>query len=187
MKKLSIALLFIFIITPFVTFETADAQWALGANYELRNENPTNGFGIRVDRQILSAVPVVDFGMRAHFSYFSEENTVSRESVTYDREFESYDYGLAAHAGVGAGLLKPYVGVGVGMDQSSLDEEGGGTGESNRSFDEVDFYFNAFIGSEIRFPIVSPFIEYRFSRVTDREDIELSNISRLAVGLSLRF
>lgn len=185
MKKLLIALLFICII-PLAIVETADAQWALGANYELRNEKPTNGFGVRVDRQILSAVPVVDLGLRAHFSYFSEENSVSRESVTYDREFESYDYGLAAHAGIGAGLLKPYVGVGVGMDQSSLDE-GGSAENSNRTFDETDFYFNAFIGSEIRFPVVSPFIEYRFSRVTDREDIELSNISRIAVGLSLRF
>lgn len=186
MKKLLLALLFSCILLPF-TIGTANAQWALGANYELRNEDPTNGFGVRIDREILSAVPVVDFGLRAHFSYFSDKNTVSRESVTYDREFESFDYGLAAHAGIGVGLLKPYVGVGVGMDQSSLDEEGGSNGDSNRSYEEVDFYFNAFIGSEIRFPIVSPFIEYRFSRVSDREDIDLSNISRLAIGLSLRF
>lgn len=186
MKKLLLALLLTCIIIPFASTETAEAQWGIGANYELRNEDPTNGFGLRIERQILSAVPAVDFGLRAHLSYFSDENTVSRESVTYDREFESFDYGLAAHAGVGVGLLKPYVGLGVGLDQSSLKEEGGATGE-NRSFDEVDFYLNAFVGSEIRLPIVSPFIEYRFSRVTDREDIGLSNISRLAIGLSLRF
>ncbi|MEX2455791.1 MAG: hypothetical protein WD381_00690, partial [Balneolaceae bacterium] len=109
------------------------------------------------------------------------------ESVTYDQDFESYDFGLATYASIGVGLLKPYVGVGVGMDQSSLEEEGINVNGSNRSFDEMDFYYNAFFGSEIRFPIVSPFIEYRFTRVTDREDIDLSNISRLAIGLSLRF
>ncbi len=185
MKRLSLILLSICFIFPFTLVETADAQWSLGANFEMRDQNPTNGFGVRIDRQILSAVPVVDFGIRGHFSYFSEKNSVSRESVSYDREFESFDYGLAAQAGINVALLKPYVGLGVGMDQSSLDERG--DGDSDRSYDEIDYYINAFVGTQIRLPIVSPFIEYRFSRVADREDIDLSNVSRLAIGLSLRF
>lgn len=166
----------------FTYTDQASAQWSLGASYENRNEDPTNGFGLRVERSVLSAVPVVDFNMRAHFSYFNEENEMSREGTTYSGDMEAYDFGLALTGGVGIGLVKPYIGLGLGAE--SFDFDSGDTG----SFDETNLFWNGFGGLELTLlPMVSPFVEYRISKISGTDQIEFDNVSRLAVGVSLRF
>lgn len=195
MKKYLLTILTGILLLPLAITENAQAQWELGASYEIRDEDPTKGFGLRIERDILSATPVVNLGLRAHFSYFSENNDVTigsgESSLSYDREFESYDFGLAATGGVNVGLVTPYVGLGIGWDNSKIEmsEDLSGTGfEGPDSFDETDFYWNGFIGAKISIiPVVNPFIEYRFTKITDRDDIDLDNVSRLALGISLRF
>ena len=191
MKRLFTALFTICLILPFAFAEDAEAQWAIGASYEIREETPQNGIGVRVERDILSAIPILDFSLRGHASFFNESTTVSRDGATVERDFESFDFGVAALAGVNVALLRPYVGLGLGMDSSSLNEEGT---TDPRGYDSDDLNWNAFIGSYIRLPIVSPFIEYRFSRTFDRDidnfdsdDFSRDNISRFAIGVSLRF
>ncbi|NIU01427.1 MAG: porin family protein, partial [Nitrosopumilaceae archaeon] len=74
MKKILIALSFLF---AFISFnQTAEAQWAVGGSYEIRNEDPENGFGFRIERSFLQGAPLIDLGIRAHFSYFNDENNV---------------------------------------------------------------------------------------------------------------
>lgn len=190
-KKTLLAFLSAILLLPFTLTDTADAQWAIGASYEVRDEDPTNGFGVRIERGILSALPVVDIGLRGHFSYFNEENDLSSGGVTFDQTIQSYDFGVAATGGVSIGLVKPYVGLGIGWDNTSLENSEDISGLSagvQEEFDVQDFYWNGFAGAEVTIlPILSPFIEYRFTNISGREDVGFDSASRLALGLSLRF
>ena len=158
----------------------ANAQWSIGASYENRTEDPTNGFGVRVEREILDIIPIVDLGLRAHFSFFSEENTIQPANV--DADFESYDFGLAATGGVSLGLFAPYVGLGIGSDNFQIESSQGDL------VDESNFYWNAFGGAKVTLiPLLSPFIEYRWTQLSGTDDIGFDNYGRLAVGVSLNF
>lgn len=191
-KKTLLTFLSALLLLPLTLIDTADAQWSIGASYEVRDEDPTNGFGARIERGIFSSVPVVDLGLRAHFSYFNETNDLSQDGgATVDGTFESFDFGLAATGGVSVGLVKPYIGLGIGWDNSSLEysENVSGSGVDLRDeFEAEDFYFNGLAGAEVTIlPMLSPFIEYRFTKIIDREDVGFDNVSRLALGVSLRF
>lgn len=179
MKKLFATLGLLFLIVPF--YNTANAQFAVGASYEVRSEDPKNGFGFRLEKSFLDGVPLVDLGLRAHFSYFNDTNEISRNGVSASTEIDVYDYGLAALAGVKIGLVKPYIGLGIGNQQFKFEPE-------EVLGDESSFYFNGFGGAEITLlPLFNPFIEYRIARLTSAEDIDIDNISRLAIGFNLRF
>lgn len=180
MKKIIISLTVLFFMIPFA--EKAHAQWGIGASYEIRNEDPTNGFGVRVERSMLDFVPIVDFNMRAHFSYFNESNMLSPSGASISGDAEAYDYGLALTAGVKIALIKPYVGFGIGAE--TIDFETAGQG----SFKENNFYWNAFGGAELRLlPLLNPFLEYRITNLTSTDQLDTSNIGRVAIGINLRF
>lgn len=185
--KKYLAAFFGFLMLATVTPEITKAQWSIGASYEIRQEDPTNGFGVRIERQILKPIPIVDLGLRAHFSYFSEENNISDGGVSYSADITNYDYGLAATGGVSLGLLKPYVGLGLGsttFDISSDDAPGG-------DFDTSDsaVFWNTFAGAELSVtPIFKPFVEYRFQQTDEPEfATEFDSNGRLIFGLSLSF
>jgi opacity protein-like surface antigen len=183
MKKLLLSAVVLALFIPLTIAETAKAQWSIGASYEVRNEDPTNGFGVRVERGILGIVPVVDFGMRAHFSYFNESNSASFDNISIDGDITSYDYGLAVLAGINIALVKPYVGLGIGSENFEFDAESG-----QNSFDESNFYWNGFGGVELNLiPVIKPFLEYRITQLTGTEDVNFDNVGRIAVGVSLRF
>jgi len=190
-KKTLLTFLSALLLLPLALTDTANAQWSIGASYEVRDEDPKNGFGVRLERGILSAVPVVDLGIRAHFSYFNETNDLSEDGITFDETFESYDFGVAATGGVSVGLVKPYVGLGIGWDNSSLEyseDISGSEIDIRDEFEADDFYWNGFVGAEVTIiPILSPFIEYRFTDISGREDVGVDNVSRLAIGVSLSF
>lgn len=181
MKKVLVTLSF---LLAFVSInQIAQAQWAVGASYEIRNEDPENGFGFRLERGILQGVPLLDFGVRAHFSYFNDENNINRDQVTVSREIDVYDYGLAVLGGVKLGVVKPYVGLGIGNQQFKVNAD-----LEEFDFDESSFYWNGFGGAEFTFlPVLSPFIEYRIANLTGTDDIDFDNVSRLAIGINLRF
>lgn len=189
-KKTLLTFLSALLLLPFTLIDTADAQWSVGASYEVRNEDPTNGFGVRIERGILSAVPVIDLGIRGHFSYFNESNDLNSNGVNFDQTIESYDFGVAATGGVSVGLVKPYIGLGIGWDNTSLDYSNDDVdlGEFQSEFDADDFYWNGFAGAEVTIlPILRPFIEYRFSNISGRDDVGFDTVNRVAIGVSLRF
>lgn len=181
MKKVAIT---IGILFAFISInQTAEAQWAVGASYEIRDEDPENGFGLRLERSFLQGVPLLDLGIRAHFSYFNDENNVSRDNVTFSRQIDVYDYGLAVLGGVKLGIVKPYVGLGIGNQQFNFDAD-----IQDFDFNESSFYWNGFGGAELTLlPLLNPFIEYRIANLTSTDDIEFDNVSRLAIGINLRF
>ncbi len=180
MKKLLFAILTVGFLFAFTN--QASAQWSIGASYETRNEDPTNGFGLRVERSVLSAVPVVDFNMRAHFSFFNDEAQITPDEQSYSGDIEAYDYGLALTAGVGIGLVAPYVGLGIGAENYNFQ------GDQGFSFDESNLFWNGFGGVELTIlPMIKPFVEYRISQISGSDQINFDNVSRIAFGVSLRF
>lgn len=171
--------------------QTGSAQWSIGASYEIRNEEPQNGFGVRLERELLEKAPIVNLDLRAHFSYFNEENYVGRNSVEYG-EITNYDYGLAAVGGVNVGPISPYVGLGLGAStfDATIEDVGNAQIDDENPEDSV-IYYNGFVGAEVSvIPALKPFVEYRLADTADYQE-ELQNIrksnGRLIFGLSLSF
>lgn len=187
MKKVVLAVLLILASVLFIS-HPANAQWAIGASYEMQNEKPENGFGVRVERGIIGNLPLLDLSMRAHFSYFNDTNNITLKDIDFSSDIDMYDYGIAAIAGLKLGLVRPYVGLGIGNQQFNYDPR------DNQEIDDIipddasSFYWNGFGGAEISIlPFLSPFIEYRIANLTSADDIHFDNISRLAIGVNLRF
>lgn len=170
-------------ITFFATQKEASAQFAIGASYEIRDEMPENGFGLRVEKGLLPNMPVLDLNLRGHFSYFNETNSLSMEGVSFSRDVDVYDFGLAAVIGVNIGIVKPFVGAGIGRDRFKQSTEATGL-----SYKEANFYWNAFGGAEVSIlPFINPFLEYRISRFTSTDQLTFDNVNRIAIGLNFRF
>ncbi|MCC5941811.1 MAG: outer membrane beta-barrel protein [Balneolaceae bacterium] len=162
---------------------TAEAQWAVGASYEIRSEDPTNGFGARIEREFLRGVPLFDVNVRAHLSYFNDTNNLSISEFDISGDFDVYDFGLATTLGMNVGIVKPYVGLGIGTERYKFSPN-----LAEAAFKERGYYYNGFGGAEVSLlPYLKPFIEYRISRLSSMDDISFDNIGRFAVGLNIRF
>ncbi len=160
----------------------ARSSWGIGASYEVRDSDPGNGFGLRLERGILSTVPLLDFKMRAHFSYFSED-VESYRDVQIPAELGVFDYGLAVTGGIGFGLLHPYVGLGLGQERFRSDSD-----EPVLDFSEDSIYWNLYGGLRLPIlPLVSPFVEYRFTRMMGADEVDYNHNSRIAFGVTLSF
>lgn len=163
------------------------AQWSIGASYEIRNEEPTNGFGVRAEREFLQQLPLVRLNVRGHFSYFAEDNYAGEDGVTYG-EINNYDFGLAAAAGVSVGLLTPYVGTGFGSTSTDLK---GSPNPSTGDLSETSLFWNGFVGAELSpIPALRPFVEYRFEAAEGFSELRSAatrSNERLIFGLSLSF
>ncbi|HET6528914.1 MAG TPA: outer membrane beta-barrel protein [Balneolaceae bacterium] len=165
--------------------QAAAAQWSIGASYQIREEAPENGFGIRLERELLGAAPVLNLALQAHFSYFSADNYLGANDITYG-EVENYDYGIAALGGVSLGLISPYIGLGLGSTTFELGDEADLPGEGSDS----SLYWNGFIGAKISpIPVVKPFVEYRIQSTQEFEDLGESDMGngRLIFGIYIAF
>lgn len=164
----------------------SSAQWSIGGSYEIRDEEPKNGFGVRLERGLLSQAPVIDLRIRGHFSYFSEDNYVGENNQTYG-EIENYDFGLAAVGGVSLGLLTPYLGTGLGSTNTELKNPEGAFEEGSES----SLYWNGFVGAEVSpVPAIKPFVEYRFESAKSFDELQNSvdtSNGRLIFGVLLSF
>ncbi len=186
----SILAIVVFALTLGIMPEMSKAQTSIGASYEIRDEEPQNGFGLRLEREILQKLPIVNLSLRGHFSYFNED--ISYENRTYSTDITNYDYGLAAVGGVSLGLLSPYVGVGLGASTLDVNRDNLPSGSPlDGESDDSAIYWNGFVGAEVSpIPMLKPFVEYRFEDISNYSD-ELSDIQnstgRLIFGVSLSF
>lgn len=177
-----------------LSLSIAQAQWGLGASYELRNEDPQSGYGARIERTV--DLTLLQLGFRGHFSYFSESNSLQQDitsggsnfDISYSREISTYDYGVAVFGGVNIAFLKPYVGAGIGSDNVNVDYSNVEVPENEdiqlESIDDSKFYYNGFIGTELTsIPKLKPFIEYRFEKMQDpvqlKTTAENSNLGQI--------
>lgn len=186
---LTILLVAIFSATTFAQFE-------IGASYELRDEDPENGFGLRIQKGIFESLPVVNLGLRLHASYFSEENSIDpdNQSFSYSQDLTHYDIGVAAIGGISLGLLEPYVGLGLGTEnyeRAIQDVQNDPNNLAPESGDESSLYWNMLAGAKVTIiPLIKPFVEYRYS-VTELEKPELDDVNsqtgRIMFGVSISF
>lgn len=164
------------------------AQVELGASFELRDEEPKGGFGVRVEKPFLQQIPFVDIGLRAHVSFFSDENSASQNGITYSQDLTSYDFGVAVTGGISVGLAEPYVGFGLGsttIDIEPREVQGISLSDENES----NIYWSGLIGAKVTIiPVLKPFIEYRYSNssLSKPEVAELST-GRIIFGVVLSF
>lgn len=179
-------LLQLMLIATIVCSTNVYAQISIGASYELRNEDPQSGFGLRVDKGFFDVLPMVDLGLRAHFSYFNDENNISSSgTMSYSQDITNYDFGLAAYGGVSLGLMQPYIGLGLGSETTNFtsnDTQGINDDESN-------LYWNTFAGAKVTVvPFVKPFLEYRYSnKELGEPTLADAQNGRIIFGVSLSF
>lgn len=160
-KTLSVVLLAI--LAAGLTYQQAVAQFSIGASYEVRSRNPTNGFGVHIEKDLPLKLPLVAIGVRAQFSNFSEKNKLTTNSVSYDQKLSHYNLGLMALAKVKLGLLSPYAGLGIGTNHLEVKNIGAISflGPKN----ETKMYYEGVIGASVTLiPLIHPFIEYRLQK-----------------------
>lgn len=173
---------------------TTYAQFEIGASYELREEEPRNGFGVRIQKGIFENFPLVNLGLRLHGSYFSEDNNVSEGGVSYSQDLTNYDVGIAAIGGVSVGLLEPYVGLGLGTEnyeRAISDIQNDTNNDAPQSGEENSLYWNMLVGAKVTIiPMVKPFVEYRYSS-SELDEPELQDVNsqtgRIMFGISISF
>jgi hypothetical protein len=167
----------------------ATAQWGAGFSFERRSDDPQNGVGVHIEHDLLGSIPIFFLRTRAHFSYFSEENTYTFAGIAYQRSrVETYDFGGAFYGGASLGLFAPYVGLGLGSDQWNFYENSGDSSPTNET---SSFYYYGIVGVALSpIPVVKPFIEYRVANYNDisqaREEIGSGN-ARFHFGITFRF
>lgn len=208
LQQTGIILLLFFLLFSIPLAENAAAQWSAGLSYDLRNEDPKHGAGIRVDREIMTFFPFMDLGVRGQFSYYSDEVNLRQDEFENTGNYRTYDIGISGLLLFNIGLLRPYLGLGLGLDNSSLegsdlqqhanekkvtskmlnDPEPQELSVSTFSWDSVDAYFQVTVGSSVEvFPFLAPFIEFRYTEISGRDDFGIQNYSRVSAGLSFRF
>ncbi|MDX1671981.1 MAG: outer membrane beta-barrel protein [Balneolaceae bacterium] len=173
----------------------ADAQWGIGGTYQIRSEVPENGYGIRIHRGILKKLPLVDLGLRAHFTFFTEDvdRTVEQFGNTFNftEEITTFDYGLDAVGGISVGLVKPYVGLGLGANTFNLDLADASDDPQSvlpAEGEDTKLFWNVFGGAEVSIiPALKPFVEYRFVGL-DSPDVDIKEEDgRVVFGVMLYF
>jgi hypothetical protein len=174
------------ILSLVILFGLTDAlaQTSLGVSYERRNEAPTNGFGLQLEKNILGSVPVIDIRARLHGSFFSEDAdlTIAGLQATTGT-VQSYDFGAALIGGAGLGLFRPYVGLGVGMENWEFD--------GAQNYTNNTHYYYGLAGIAVTpLPFIKPYMEFRFSSYDSlsdaREEIGEGN-ARFHIGVTLSF
>lgn len=173
-----------------VTANSAFSQIGLGVTYEIRDEKPTNGFGVHAQLALLN-LPMVSLSARAHYSNYSEDNSLTVSDVRYNQEIKSSEFGATAIVSVGLGFLSPYVGMGIGWQNFSV--ESALADQIANEFDiDVDNEENAakyfgVIGAAVSpIPLLRPFIEYRYAGIT-KDNLGPSSHGTWVFGLQIRF
>jgi len=169
------------------------AQTSFGASYEIREKDPTKGYGARIESRIFKGLPVVQLSLRAHFSYFNDKNNLTTDGAEYSADITNYDYGLAAVGGVEIGPIAPYVGLGLGastLDVTREDLQNAPGAPSDQSSKDSSIYWNGFVGAKITALPIQPFVEYRLKEISNYKD-ELSDIQnsdgRMIFGVAIEF
>lgn len=188
--RMSLPAALLLILFCSVLTENARAQIGVGGGLDIRSEDPTSGYGIRLEYTFFELPPLAEFRLRMHGSYFSEEKTVRFETSGLETEVveksASFDVGAAALAGVNIGLIYPFGGLGFGVDSSEFNPSEGVNRYS--PVKEENIFWNVLFGAELKFfPYVRPYFEYRYVQLINSRNIDFSETERLSVGVIFRF
>ncbi|AXI99358.1 hypothetical protein CYPRO_0070 [Cyclonatronum proteinivorum] len=170
-------------------YSQAQAQYILGASYEVRSDEPTTGFGLHFQNNFTVIPMLLDVGFRFQTSFYNESYSFEAESITFERDDTSYDFGLSVIATAGIGLIAPYAGVGIGYEvfdrESTLITAGAEVIDPDGS-DSGLYYYGAVGAGISAIPFFRPFVEYRYRGISG-SDFMPSSYGTWAFGLQLRF
>ncbi len=184
---------FLLLVITSVPFSEGHAQWSVGGSFEIQDEDPTNGFGLRIEREMLNLLPAVDIRLRLMGSRVGEDVEINQSGIRLTQNITLWEGGLSGIAGFSTGVLRLYSGFGGGFarieseaEDVQLDDVS--IGEVIDEVSESSFYWNFIAGFEFTpMPIITPFFEYRFINVTDDDGFGSNNFNRLALGVSVSF
>jgi opacity protein-like surface antigen len=204
LKRISVFSILAAVVFLMAPTQSATAQWAIGASYEMKADvpsgEPSTGFGARIDKVLGLPLPLLDLRIRGHFSYFSDENTLEYDASgitggSYSTEITNYDYG-AQLIGQLNFLVSPYAGIGIGSEQyqTALPSDA----PSEFELDDSSFYWTGTAGISTNvIPVLKPFVEYRFknafspSELTEYDSEDFKGLagqqSRIIFGVLLQF
>ena len=148
---------------------TGSAQIAIGGGFEVRSEEPTNGFNVRLEKGLKEPIPFLDLRARLQGGFFSGDITQEIPNSTSALEVDLGSYYVGANL-IGEFKLpipvNPYAGVGVGYESSTAEipqATFGGVTVGGSENDTNSFYFEGTAGLKLSLiPVLKPFIEYRF-------------------------
>jgi len=173
--------------------EKSLAQIGIGGGLDIRSEEPTHGYGLRLEYKIINLPSIADLKVRAHGSYFSDTRersyTVNGLVTEVFEEQSAFDIGAAILAGIKLGPVNPVAGVGLGIDSSELDT-GRTASRPNLliGINEENLYWNLFFGGELSIiPYIKPFFEYRFVQLINPKNIDTKDSERFSLGIIFRF
>jgi hypothetical protein len=175
------------------------AQGGISATYEIRQEEPTDGLGFRVEKLFGYDDDFINLGIVGHTSIFNKNITLKRTvtngtAMLFDQiDLSTFDIGVAVKVAANVPLVTPYLMGGLGFENYSLKADAR-TGQVNVPADDRSLILNASVGMHLRLiPAIRPFAEMRFSQnISDYEfeqvyeNLNLSK-NRLAFGVQLRF
>jgi opacity protein-like surface antigen len=188
LKKIITTSSFILILVA-VTSHSAFSQIGLGVSYEIRDEEPTNGFGVHAQLSLIN-LPLVSLSARVHYSYYSEENSLSLNNVRYTQDITSSEFGATGIVSIGLGLFSPYAGLGIGWQnfsvKSVLSEQIADEYDVEFDGDENSAKYFGVIGAAVTpIPLLRPFIEYRYAGIT-KDNLGPSSHGTWVFGVQIR-
>lgn len=173
-----------------IGYTQANAQYIFGASYEVRSDEPTNGFGLHFQNDFTVIPMLLDVGFRFQTSFYNEKYNTSLQDLEIRQEDTSYDFGLGIIATASAGFVAPYVGVGIGYEVFNRDSSfsaNGGSAITTMSESDNGLYYYGAVGAGVTIlPVIRPFVEYRYRGVTST-DFMPSDYGTWAFGVQLRF
>ena len=195
MRKISAILVSLFVL---LSAQHVLAQGGIGASYEVRNDQPKEGIGLRLEKIFGDSESMINFGIVGHTSFFSNTITLKHNEngsglIFSDTDLSTFDFGAALKVAVNAPIVTPYIMGGLGFENYKI--------TVNSSFDGLDvpddertFMVNGTIGVQLRLiNSIRPFAEMRFSQNFKDYDFEQTfdeikaSRNRYAFGVMLQF
>lgn len=181
---------FIVIVILFAVPKDSSAQWSAGGGFELREQEPSKGVSFKLQRDFLTAIPIIRLGIRGYGSIFPEQSSTFQGGNGAPTEFSvanvSYNTGAALMGGLNMGITNPYVGLGIGVHHFEV-KTVQMNGEISRETNE-NIALHAIAGAEIALlPFIHPFIEYKFFQFRGRHGLEYDHTGSLSFGLMFKF
>jgi hypothetical protein len=181
------------------TSSIVHAQGGISATYEIRQEEPKQGLGFRVEKLFGYDDDFINVGIVGHTSIFNKNITLKRTvtnggAMLFDQiDLSTFDIGLAVKLAANPPLLTPYLMGGLGFENYSLKADTR-SGQVNIPADDRSLMLNASAGVQLRLiPAIRPFAEIRYSQNISEYEFEevYDNLkvskNRLAFGIQLRF
>ncbi len=137
-------------------YSDIEAQWSAEVFYVRKNIVPSEGFGISVERNLPVQLPELGFSSKSSFTFFNEKTSAGNK-------YHSFDLNTSIAAAFYFRTVRPYLGLGLGLQNFTFKPV---SGSGYESFNKLFFSLISFVGIRFHFsPLIQPFGEIKISRL----------------------